>query len=179
MQNTNIDINKTMWVGILCSIERVWFVCTGNTCRSPMAEVLFRKLAQNAGWTLKSLLPACTQLRSSASSGANEPYGSGESVSMTTGLVARKRCDWTGRSRADYDSPSSHLLWPNIRILKGVVLKSFVGHPRILMLRIRSAAVTVITCRPRRKSMTLLPLLIQKLENENRLEMVMKRGGRL
>lgn len=28
---------------------RVVFVCTGNICRSPMAEVVFRRLAQNAG----------------------------------------------------------------------------------------------------------------------------------
>lgn len=29
--------------------ERILFVCTGNTCRSPMAEGLFRKLATEAG----------------------------------------------------------------------------------------------------------------------------------
>lgn len=28
---------------------RVAFVCTGNICRSPMAEVVFRELAENAG----------------------------------------------------------------------------------------------------------------------------------
>lgn len=29
--------------------ERILFVCTGNTCRSPMAEGLFRKLAEKEG----------------------------------------------------------------------------------------------------------------------------------
>lgn len=29
--------------------ERILFVCTGNTCRSPMAEGLFRKLAEREG----------------------------------------------------------------------------------------------------------------------------------
>lgn len=34
----------------------VLFVCTGNTCRSPMAELLFMKLAREAGldWTASS-----------------------------------------------------------------------------------------------------------------------------
>jgi len=30
-------------------MTRVVFVCTGNTCRSPMAEALFRQLAEEAG----------------------------------------------------------------------------------------------------------------------------------
>ncbi|WP_460748531.1 arsenate reductase/protein-tyrosine-phosphatase family protein, partial [Micromonospora schwarzwaldensis] len=30
-------------------MNRILFVCTGNTCRSPMAEGLFRQLAAEAG----------------------------------------------------------------------------------------------------------------------------------
>src|SRR5262245_9365665 len=32
-------------------LRRILFVCTGNTCRSPMAEHLFRKLLADAGIT--------------------------------------------------------------------------------------------------------------------------------
>lgn len=33
---------------------RILFVCTGNTCRSPMAEGMLRKLAQERGLTLEA-----------------------------------------------------------------------------------------------------------------------------
>lgn len=35
-------------------MKKILFVCTGNTCRSPMAEGIFNKLAQDNGWSAKA-----------------------------------------------------------------------------------------------------------------------------
>lgn len=37
------------------NIKNILFVCTGNTCRSPMAEVLMRKMAEDRGKDLRIL----------------------------------------------------------------------------------------------------------------------------
>jgi len=34
---------------------RILFVCTGNTCRSPMAEALMNEIAKERGWHTESL----------------------------------------------------------------------------------------------------------------------------
>ena len=41
----------------------VVFVCTGNTCRSPMAEALFRKEVQNLGLTKLKVASAGTRAK--------------------------------------------------------------------------------------------------------------------
>lgn len=67
---TVIDANKPAL--------RVLFVCTGNTCRSPMAEALFRKMAESRGLNIEFI---------SAGTGATK----GEPAAEHARQVARER----------------------------------------------------------------------------------------
>lgn len=52
------------------NVKKFLFVCTGNTCRSPMAEGIFNKLAEKNGWqaTAKSAGLFVTERKVSANS---------------------------------------------------------------------------------------------------------------
>ena len=43
---------------------KILFVCTGNICRSPMAEIIFKNMAKGKRWTIRSAgTHACDGLR--------------------------------------------------------------------------------------------------------------------
>ena len=65
-------------------VFHVLFVCTGNTCRSPMAEVIARARAQALGWTMIEFTSAGT----GALEGA-EPSGGALRVAAAHGLDLR------------------------------------------------------------------------------------------
>lgn len=56
---------------------RVLFVCTGNTCRSPMAEALARSLAEQRGWSSRLQVSSAGI---AASEGAGASWGAREAV---------------------------------------------------------------------------------------------------
>ena len=66
---------------------RVVFVCTGNICRSPMAEVVFRALADSAGVGDRVLSTSAGTGSASSTSAGTKGYGPASfTASCTTKL---------------------------------------------------------------------------------------------
>jgi len=75
---------------------RLLFVCSGNTCRSPLAEAIARKMAEEKGWSELKILSAGTgasggSLASSGALAAARRHGleldSHRSIGLTSELV--------------------------------------------------------------------------------------------
>lgn len=93
---------------------RVLFVCTGNTCRSPMAEGLFRRLAREAGLDVEV-----------KSAGIAAVPGSNFAKHAQTVLKERK---------ADFEGSSTSLT-PELLAWADVVLVMTAGHKQALLSR--------------------------------------------
>lgn len=76
---------------------RVVFVCTGNICRSPMAEIVFRRLAEQAGLAHRVV---------STSSGTGDWHVGERADARTIAALERRGYDGTRHRAKQFDSSS-------------------------------------------------------------------------
>jgi protein arginine phosphatase len=96
-------------------MKRILFVCTGNTCRSPLAEGLMRKLAHEAGLHL--------EVRS-----AGVHASDGSAISHHSAAILRER--GTSGDLTSSALKSEHINWADLILTmtaghKGAVLQRF------------------------------------------------------
>jgi len=76
------------------ALFRICFVCTGNICRSPMAEVVFRELARSAGYE---------QAVAVASAGTGDWHVGERSDDRTVAALATRGHDGSGHRARQFD----------------------------------------------------------------------------